>query len=198
MTYTVWAWLTIYLASLWYTTARILPTLEHRPNLVVLSDPLYRILPGQQLSGYIAGVLYGSIMIFIIACVRGCVSHPSSMLCCYTCHTWVRTFTIWVTPLRYHPELDTWKFVDGFQRFWTQKDEARNDLFYSGHTATLALMACWLNDWRLSAVAWGVTLMMGFMLIVNRIHYTTDVLGAIWATQALSCWIRWFASTLKI
>jgi membrane-associated phospholipid phosphatase len=56
------------------------------------------------------------------------------------------------------------------------------DLFFSGHTSTLFLVFLVEKRKALKAILLISTLLVGLLLIWQRVHYTVDVLGAIFVT----------------
>jgi len=67
------------------------------------------------------------------------------------------------------------------------------DLFFSGHTATLALMVC-ISRGRIERVtAIIATIVVGALVIVQHVHWTVDVLAA-----PVFVWIAWKGSVLTL
>ena len=98
-----------------------------------------------------------------------------------------RTITLLVVPLAAHPEmipLDDWLL-----RSTVYAGRANlQDLFFSGHTATLVLFALLIPGkyFKIGFVMAAVA--VGLMLITQRVHYITDVVVApVFAT--LSWWL---------
>ena len=67
------------------------------------------------------------------------------------------------------------------------------DLFFSGHTATLALMACISRG---AAARWtmvAATAAVGALVVIQHVHWTLDVLAA-----PLFVWLAWRLSSLSV
>ncbi len=67
------------------------------------------------------------------------------------------------------------------------------DLFFSGHTATLALMVCLSRG---AAARWmmvAATFAVGALVIVQHVHWTVDVLAA-----PVFVWLAWRMSVLSL
>lgn len=66
------------------------------------------------------------------------------------------------------------------------------DLFFSGHTATLALMVCISRGATLRWLMVAATIIVGALVILQHVHWTVDVLAApffvwaAWRTSAVS------------
>jgi PAP2 superfamily C-terminal len=52
------------------------------------------------------------------------------------------------------------------------------DLFFSGHVATMTLLVLVVTNSRLKSVLFGTTILIASLLLVQRVHYTIDVLVA--------------------
>lgn len=67
------------------------------------------------------------------------------------------------------------------------------DLFFSGHTATLALMVC-ISQGRIARVlAICATILVGALVIVQHVHWTVDVLAA-----PVFVWLAWKISAFTL
>lgn len=67
------------------------------------------------------------------------------------------------------------------------------DLFFSGHTATLALMVCLLPACRERLLMIVATTSVGALVIVQHVHWTVDVLAA-----PVFVWLAWKASAFSL
>lgn len=90
---------------------------------------------------------------------------------------WLRTITIKLLPLS--PPQGMIFLVDPFtQFFFGENVQVSNDLFFSGHVSLVVLFSLiadktWMKVWMgLSAAV------IGFLLIWQRVHYTTDIVFA--------------------
>jgi hypothetical protein len=52
------------------------------------------------------------------------------------------------------------------------------DLFFSGHTASLAVTALMFRGQRFGKLLWAATFSVGLLVLVHHVHYTVDVLVA--------------------
>ncbi len=67
------------------------------------------------------------------------------------------------------------------------------DLFFSGHTATLALMVFISRGERLRVAMVVATIAVGALVLVQHVHWTVDVLAA-----PVFVWLAWRASALSL
>lgn len=67
------------------------------------------------------------------------------------------------------------------------------DLFFSGHTATLALMVCIAQGRPVRLFAALATVAVGALVVVQHVHWTVDVLAA-----PVAVWIAWSLAPLTL
>ena len=72
------------------------------------------------------------------------------------------------------------------QAFYPGNAPFLKDLFFSGHTATLVLMALLAPKGQVRLFAWICAALVGTLVLVQHVHWTVDVLVAIPAA-----WIAW-------
>ncbi len=64
------------------------------------------------------------------------------------------------------------------------------DLFFSGHAATTLLLVLYARPWRrLQAALLALHVLVVASVLLGRVHYTIDVVGA-WAATAVVFWLR--------
>lgn len=56
--------------------------------------------------------------------------------------------------------------------------EIKTDLFFSGHVSNLFLLALTIKELKLKYMVLIITVLVGIMLIVQRVHYSLDVISA--------------------
>lgn len=168
---------------------RFFAAIELRPGATPFDPVLARFGPAD-VSWITFAVLYGTIAIGLWrlghrpwALLRALVA--------YVFLTLFRMFTLWTFTLE--PPTSIIPLVDPFtQFFYPGSTPFLKDLFFSGHTATLALLACALprGPWR----AWSMacTVVIGLLVIAQHVHWTVDVvvapffsLAAWWCSGAL-------------
>ncbi|RYU77981.1 phosphatase PAP2-related protein [Hymenobacter persicinus] len=144
---------------------------------VVLPDPLLAALPAHDVSEPTFGLIY----LGIGATLTYLLPRPALLLRCIWAYLLLhacRVLTLWLLPLDppaglllLHDPL-----VDRF--FYGGPAPVTKDLFFSGHTATMFLLALAVRPrggrWALLLATLGV----GALVLVQHTHYTYDVLAA--------------------
>lgn len=151
--------------------------IQQRPG-ALLADPLLALLPRHNVATPIFVLMYGG----VLAAVGWLLRHPQLLLrglWAYALLLVLRMLTVWLVPLV--PPLTILPMPDPFMDhlFHVRAGEAiTKDLFFSGHTATVALLAIAVRGrwWRggLAVVAG----LIGLLVLVQRVHYSYDVLAA--------------------
>lgn len=151
--------------------------IQQRPGLL-LPDPLLDLLPRHDVANFIFIVMYGAVVVG----VGWLICHPALFLR----GLWalfllllLRMLTIWAVPLL--PPATMLPLPDPLTAylFHASVSEAiTKDLFFSGHTATVALLALAVRGrwWR--GVLWLATVAVAVAVLVQRVHYSYDVLAA--------------------
>jgi len=158
----------------------LMPTYFHliqqRPG-ALLPDPLLALLPRADVGQAIFLLMYGS----VLAALAWLARHPVLLargLWAYTLLLLLRMLTIWLCPLV--PPLDMLPLPDPFTAycFHAEAEVITKDLFFSGHTATVVLLALAVRGraWRAALVAAAIA--VGGLVLVQRVHYSYDVLAA--------------------
>jgi hypothetical protein len=89
----------------------------------------------------------------------------------------MRTLAITLVPL--DPPVGLIGLADPISNFFYGEKFVTKDLFFSGHTSTVFLLFLCLPGKVDKKLALIVTVIVGCLLLVQHIHYTLDVLGAI-------------------
>lgn len=142
-----------------------------------LADPLLALLPVHDVSTATFTLIYGAIAATLVFLLP----RPQLLLRAFWAYYFLqllRIFTLWLVPLEpptalvilHDPVMD--------RIFEVTTQPIVRDLFFSGHTATmvLLLLAGRGNLWRW--VLGLMTVAVGLLVLVQRVHYSYDVLGA--------------------
>ncbi|MCW3125071.1 MAG: hypothetical protein JWO03_729 [Bacteroidetes bacterium] len=141
----------------------------------IINDPLYDMLPLHDFSNTIFFFTYSATIVSLIYLI----AHPQLLHRAFTTFVVIfviRAICIFLVPLS--PSGDMLPLHDPFTNFMANEEEIRNDLFFSGHVSDLAFFffvvrAPWLRRYiLLCAIA------VGSLLILQRVHYTMDVIAA--------------------
>ena len=186
-----WRWLVL-LALLFGGVVPVVPGYFHyiqqRPGAVAF-DPVLGLLPRHDVAWPIFALMYGGVLVAVGWLTR----HPHLFLrglWGYFFLLLLRMAAIWLVPLV--PPLDIVAMPDPFLAlvFHTDASEAiTKDLFFSGHTSTVVLLALAVRGrWWRGGLAVVATL-IGLLVLVQRVHYSYDVLAA-----PLFAWLAYWAA----
>lgn len=153
-----------------------LPIHEARVDKLLwyFDDPAFWVLPAKDVSIPIFTITYGTIVAYAILNWKK-KYFVSKMAFSYGVLLIFRTLTLTLLPLK---EPETIIFLeDPFLNTFIYQGTIDSDLFFSGHTALVCLVFFQTHKWKwLFAIA-GLTL--GVLLMIQRCHYSIDVLGAL-------------------
>lgn len=85
---------------------------------------------------------------------------------------------ICITLIPFNPPHDFIPITDGIANFFYGERPVTKDLFYSGHTATQFLIFLCLQKTPDRVLAFIATFVMGFLVLVQHVHFSMDVLSA--------------------
>jgi hypothetical protein len=150
--------------------------IQARPG-VVLPDPLLAALPAHDVSGATFALIYlgiGATLAYLLRRPALLLQALWAYLLIHAC----RTLTLYFVPLDpptgllllHDPLVD--RFLYGGPTPITK------DLFFSGHTATMFLLALAVRSRRWRLVLLAATVAVGALVLVQHTHYTYDVLAA--------------------
>lgn len=169
-----------FLISLALLTAVMLVTLkflhynEQRPGVRV-ADPLLALIPPVDLSVPTFILLYMG----LIATVSLLMAQPHRLLIgiqVYAIYAGLRMLSMWLIPLE--PPEGMIPLQDPLLS-WAQTGKQLNkDLFFSGHTATMFIFYLIIPRSRTKSLFLLGFVVMACCLIVQRVHYSVDVLSA--------------------
>lgn len=164
-----------------YAYSMFLGMVEGR-NGVVLADPLLAAFPARDLTWPIFAIIYGSLIAAVVVLMRD----PMRLLLAlraYVALVIIRMVCMWVVPL--DPPVDMIPLVDPIVQSVTGAQEALSrDLFFSGHTSILTLLACVMPQRWLQICFLVLAVMVGCFVLLQHVHYTVDVLVAPMAAYA--------------
>jgi hypothetical protein len=150
--------------------------IQSRPGRL-LADPLLDLLPVRDMSSVTFALIFGSVgltLAYLLPRPRPLLR----VLWAYFFLQLLRMLTLWLLPLEPPTDLVVLRdpVMDHIFKVTTQP--IVRDLFFSGHTATMVLLVLAIQGrrWR-----WAMTLAsvaVGVLVLVQRVHYTYDVLAA--------------------
>ncbi|GAA3974203.1 phosphatase PAP2-related protein [Hymenobacter antarcticus] len=150
--------------------------IQSRPGQL-LADPLLALLPAHDVSVPTFALIYGA----IAATLAYLLPRPQLLLralWAYYLLQLLRMATLWLLPLEppstllplHDPVMD--------HLFAVTTQPIVRDLFFSGHTATMALLALAGRGRRWRTALGLLTGAVGLLVLVQRVHYSYDVLAA--------------------
>ena len=154
--------------------ARFLSWVERRPG-VVLPDPVLALFPPRDVTWLTFGLVY----VGLITAMVVLLPHPRRLVLgaqAYSVLVLFRMAVMAVTPL--DPPPTTLPLADPLVQVFGTGEVLTRDLFFSGHTSTLALLAL-LAPGRASRRFFVVcTALVAVCVLWQHVHYTVDVLVA--------------------
>ena len=157
--------------------------IQGKPGLL-LHDPVLAAWGPWDVSTLTFTVLYGTLLLVLISIAK----HPLVVihgLYAYVLMLLLRMASMALFTLE--PPLGIIPLIDPFtQGFYPGADPFLKDLFFSGHTATLAVMALLANKRVVRWIAVCATVTIGFLVMAQHVHWTVDVVAAFPAA-----WLAW-------
>jgi hypothetical protein len=150
-------------------------TIEKR-NGILLNDPILRSLPPHNVSLPIFIIIWAISLLMMFRAARS----PQlflTFLWSYIILLIMRVCTITLVPL--DPPVGLVGLVDPFSNFFYGEKFVTRDLFFSGHTSSVFLIFLCLPNRLEKKLALIATFAVGFLLLVQHVHYTLDVAGAL-------------------
>lgn len=142
---------------------------------VALADPVLAMLPVADLSVPIFIIEYGSILAILYRLLHQPVRLTVALFA-YGMAMSFRWLALVLVPLEPPPDLII--LVDPFTSMLNRGPVMTKDLFFSGHTTAMAVLACAAPRGRLKALLIVLTVAIAVMLLIQRNHYTIDVVVA--------------------
>lgn len=142
-----------------------------------LADPLLALLPIHDVSALTFALIYGSVAATLVYLLPRPLLLLRALWGYYFLQL-LRMLTLWLWPLEppatliflHDPVMD--------RVFEVTTQPIIRDLFFSGHTATMALLALVGRGRRWRTALAGFTVAVGVLVLVQRVHYSYDVLAA--------------------
>jgi membrane-associated phospholipid phosphatase len=162
-------------AAVILSLTRFLEGVERRPG-AVLSDPLLALFPAVDLTWITFLIIYAGLIGAIALLLR----HPRHFLWAlqtYSLTAVVRIVAMWLMPL--DPPAGMIALKDPIVEFFGGGNTLTRDLFFSGHTSTLLIIALTLPGRRARVLFFAATAAVGICVILQHVHYSIDVFAAV-------------------
>lgn len=154
--------------------AQLLIFIEQRSG-VVLNDPILNLFNPVRLDWIIFSLIYISILTGLLFLLK----YPQYFLIAiqaYILMNLFRMISMYVVPLA--PPLGTLDLMDPLIFVVGTGTPITKDLFFSGHTATMFLLSLTAVNKKLKIIFLISTFLVGFLVILQKAHYTIDVIVA--------------------
>lgn len=162
--------------------------IDARPGIFPI-DPLLPHWGPQDVTAITFTVLYGTLAL-VLASIAKRPMRVLQGLYAYILMLILRMLAM--TLFTFEPPPDIIPLIDPFtQGFYPGGTPFLKDLFFSGHTATLMLMALLAERRVIRWIAALATVTIGLLVLVQHVHWTVDVLAAIPAA-----WLAWKGAAL--
>jgi len=152
---------------------------------IVLNDPLMTVIPAHNVSVPLFIMIW---TMSALAAIRA-VQNPRILLVFIWSFLFLsvfRTLTITLVPL--DPPVGLIGLSDPLSNFFYGHDRfVTKDLFFSGHTSSMFLLYFCLTGRGDRRAALLITFGVAFLLLVQHVHYTLDILGGF-----LFGWLSWW------
>lgn len=153
----------------------LLPIIQMRPG-VGFTDPILEMITPRDVSASIFRILYTGLFstaFFLFA-------YPRQLMVGMYIYLWLsilRICSIYLIPLE--PPVGLIYLEDPLLAASVYKGNViTKDLFFSGHTATIVGCAFAMHHRKLKIILFGMSIVLSFLLLVQHIHYTIDIIGA--------------------
>ncbi len=161
----------VFLAAVLFSLTHFLQFVEFREG-VQLKDPLLNLFTPLDLTWLTFILIYGALVLAIIYLVE----HPYYLLAAIQTYTIMVVFRIcamYLMPLEAPASLIP--LVDPFVEFFGGGTTLKNDLFFSGHTATLFILYLTAKNKTIKIIFLWATIFVAIAVILQHVHYTIDV-----------------------
>lgn len=146
-----------------------------------LNDFILAYIPFIDVSTYIFTIIYGLLIYMILRVLM----KPQLFLLfalTFVIETVFRMTTIYFFPL--NPPSDLVILHDTFAEMliYGDTEPITKDLFFSGHTATMVMICLFVEGKKEKIVSIIATFVLATLLLIQHVHYTVDIVGALFFT----------------
>jgi membrane-associated phospholipid phosphatase len=147
----------------------------------ILNDYVLNYIPAHDVSTPIFAIIYG-LLIYMLCRV---LTKPHLFLLfalTFVIETTFRMTTIYLIPLNQPQNLVVLHDTFAELLIYGDTEPITKDLFFSGHTATMVMIWLFVEKPLEKIIAAIATFLLAFMLLIQHVHYSVDVLGAFFFT----------------
>ena len=142
---------------------------------ITLNDPLLASFTAIKVTWPIFVIMFGMAFLMLVRAIN----EPKLFIMyvwCLILINFVRIITISMVPL--DPPRGIIVLTDPITDAFYGESIITKDLFFSGHTGTILLMAFCFTDRFDKILAYVASVLIGMLVLVQHVHYTLDVLAA--------------------
>jgi membrane-associated phospholipid phosphatase len=162
--------------------------IENR-NGTVLNDAILNLLPAQDVSIIIFSIIWSLSILMLVKAIQNPVLFVT-FVTAFTLLTLSRIISIYFVPL--NPPIGLIELKDPLSNFFYGNTFITKDLFYSGHTATMFLMYLCFDNKLFKLIALVATFLVGFLVMLQHVHYSLDVLAAPFSVYIIFRLTKWW------
>ncbi len=170
--------------------SKFLNFVENRPGFA-FDDPLLKLFSPVNITWLIFSMIYGGI-IFAVFILFNEPERFLSALKSYVILLILRMISMYLLPL--NPPADMILLKDPFvETFASSGQVLTKDLFFSGHTSLMFLIFLIVNKKYQKYIFLIATIVVGFCVLAQHVHYTVDVAAApvfAYASYKAALWIN--------
>jgi len=165
---------TAIMMSVVFTMPLFFTHIEKRQGTLI-NDPVLAAIPPHNVSVLIFAVIWGMVL---LAMVRAAYRPSIYIIYCWALIpiTIARFIAISIVPLE--PPIGLQPLIDPLTGVFYGQHFITKDLFFSGHIATLTLIFLSLRKKSDRIIGFIATIIVAFLLLVQHIHYTIDILAS--------------------
>lgn len=179
---------TVVMMSLVFSMPLFFKTIEKRQG-ILLNDWVLAAITPHNVSVLIFAVIWGMVVLILIRAIKNSTIYVTY---CWTLISVTLLRFLAITLVALAPPKGLIPLTDPLTGIFYGQALIIKDLFFSGHTATLTLMFLCLERRTDKIIAFMAIITVGFLLLVQHIHYTIDVLAAPVITYACYRFTRYF------
>lgn len=166
--------------------ARFIISVEQRPGFA-FDDPFLNLFDAINLTWLIFLFLYFSVCLAIFFLIQ----EPKELVFAFLAYSLLlafRIFCMFLLPL--DPPKGIILLKDPIIEYFGTEITLTKDLFFSGHTSLMVLLFLLVNNKWAKAFLLGATFVVGFGVLLQKAHYTVDVVVAVFAAFCSYEWTK--------
>lgn len=181
------------MVAMLHFTARFIVSVEHRPGFA-FNDPFLSLFEPIDLTWLIFSFLYFSVFLAFFFLVQ----EPKELVLGFLSYSLLlvfRIFCMYLLPL--DPPKDIILLKDPIIEYFGTEVTLTKDLFFSGHTSLMVLLFLLVKNKWAKTFLFFAAIVVGLGVILQKAHYTVDVVVAVFAAFCSYEWTKRFLLATK-